>query len=261
VLDDGQAEARCRRFARAAGGDAVEAFGEARQVGGGNAVAGVDAPRSSAPPSASRSKRTRMLRPPACSAPHWRPGWRRRCAIPWPTPSRSNRLDRRARSRALPCAQRQRHRGAGWRAGAIATRSSDASCASRRDRVSRSSTIWVMRCDCCAFRAAWRPVRVVLGFEQVEIAVDARSAACAIRARRWPRSRAAPVPGASACSRRVPPAATVPAEYGIRRKLRRSVRVAGAGDVDQRLFCPVASHAPAPAGAAHHAPVARRSRG
>src|SRR5690606_26505193 len=41
VLDDGQAQAGTAALARAAGRDAVEAFGQARQVRGGNAVAAV----------------------------------------------------------------------------------------------------------------------------------------------------------------------------------------------------------------------------
>ena len=51
VLDDRQAQAGAAAFARAAGGHAVEAFGDARQVLGRNAVAGVAAPPGAAPPS------------------------------------------------------------------------------------------------------------------------------------------------------------------------------------------------------------------
>src|SRR6185437_16869138 len=41
VLDDGQAQPGAAAAARAAGGDAVEAFGEPGEVAGGDAVAGV----------------------------------------------------------------------------------------------------------------------------------------------------------------------------------------------------------------------------
>ena len=201
VLDDGQAQPGAAGFARAAGGHAVEAFGDARQVRGRDAVAAV-AHRQRGAAVGRRARSAMVISPPAGRVAHRVADQVGEGAVQFlgASPHRSHAGGRPARGSVPALAERlglaaqrgqhrrHRHVSSGRRVLRFQPRQGQQVL----DQLGHALRLPLH------LRRASAPIPGCSSGRACPGSRGPRSAACAVRARRWRRNRGASVPAASA---------------------------------------------------------------